>query len=199
MTCEKVRQMLRDYRLGKLDAQLYNQVDQHLSECADCRKALIEDESVSEFLNELVLPDSSESLTEKLLQQVSIIEEEKKIHHPLSFSRMSVRSRWLLAGSMVALFIVIGALVFSFQSQDDGYAAAYGEVGYTWVGIQDADLLNRLESESSVQIVGGGSLAAVAGSDLPDSEADTGKITHTFDLSRKNDEPVTSDFQLKEQ
>ncbi|MBN1552572.1 zf-HC2 domain-containing protein [bacterium] len=199
MACKTIRQYLRDYRQGKLSADLHDLVDQHLAECPECRAALQEDESVSDFLESLQAPDSDESFTELLMKRLDNIEKEKR--SGTVFTAVSSRVWWMLLLSMIILFFVIGFLVFSFESEMDQYYTTYGNVGYTWMGPTGETLDAMFESDSSDSF-GGGSLAALAGSD-PDKPAkkmtpEDGRIVHTFDFSDETDSPVTSEFQIEE-
>ena len=201
MICKQIQKMLRDYTAGHLDEDTHKLVDQHLSECADCRSALQDEQNIAKFLRSEGPLSTGDSLASQLLQQVSELDQTKKSRLQFNPAKLPTFMKWILVTSMLALFGIIGIFVFRFKSESVYYIPTYGETGFTLMSPDNAtDPLRENPDLFSQGMQWGGSLAAVAGSDLNSDSTDeeSGRIVHTFDLDDESDGPIVSEFNLKE-
>jgi len=109
MKCKKVQRFLPDYIGDELSVQKRRQVDQHLTECQDCRAALRALQEVWDELAQQPLPHKDEQFWHELTKDV-MTEISKRGSRPEDKKRISLFPGWkvLLPATATAIAVIVG-------------------------------------------------------------------------------------------
>ena len=118
MQCRRVQRFLPDYIGDELSVQKRQQVDQHLTECSDCRAALGQLQEVWDGLAGQPLPQKDEQfwgeLTRGVMQEIR-----RKRPMPADEKRGFLFPGWrvLLPAAAAAIAVIVGVIVFRWGPQ----------------------------------------------------------------------------------
>ncbi|GEM_PF-4512815 len=186
MDCKIVQKRLSDYRMGMLSGQEHALIDQHLSNCANCRAALKDEESVSSFLRQtgdLAPPDTS--VASELMQKLKQKDRETRNWT----GRHSPFIRGAVIGLIGVLFALVGVLIIRYSRDNSAYFPTYGPVGFTLVGDPDEDEGELWKSLPGMP-AGGRSVHNIqipVKQPDPDAPDSNGRVIHTFELGTDRD------------
>ena len=143
MNCKNAEELIADRELGLLEGGQVNELEQHLSECADCRKLADEYAFAAEALKESRADTVPPALADDVLAKAG------KIHGKQSkIFRLAVPA---VAAAAVLLAVVLSPVFFSKDSSDmttlqvlEAYAEDFEAIGME-DGIGDYDTGFRYE------------------------------------------------------
>jgi hypothetical protein len=196
MNCKQVQKHLDDYRSGLLDNVLIEIIEKHLETCADCRKAMRSEETVSDFLKQENITLSNTSVADTLLKKLDDIDRETCLDPDPDHGRfIDSRFKWLMITALAAGFVLIGFLVIPFDSKPE-----YHDVGhqtgprFTWIGSVPFD--EPMDSRWNDPVLIGRDLAEITpektGEDDPE---DFERVIHVLDFGDRN---TQSEEELEE-
>lgn len=185
MVCKSIIKLLNDYLADRLDPETRTLVDEHLAQCESCRKALKNEDHISQFLSSANSVDTDDSMLDSLMEKVQETAAQTQKKTPFSLTPLSMTARCLIAAVMALFFAGTALLVFKFNAVPERYFRSYGMEGFTWIGVSENDFVIERddypqESSAESNIGWGGSMAAISGIVLPGE--DEGRVSHSFSL-----------------
>ncbi len=186
MDCRIVQKRLGDYRMGILSEPEHALVDQHLANCADCRAALRDEESVSSFLRQtedLAPPETS--VASELMQKLK--QKDRETRHGTGRDSLFIRVAVIVL--VVVLFALAGVLIMRYSRDNKAYYPTYGPVGFTWVGDSDEDEGELWKSLPGMPSEGRSvhNIQIPVKQPDPDAPESNGRVIHTFELETDGD------------
>ena len=121
MNCEKIKKLLNPYIDKTLDADMTQQVDEHLKSCSDCRDEHLKLKQVVFALNSISPLPAPGTFTQNIMSKISQKEIQIQtswmdhIKRQISIPRLSFR---LVGATATAVLIVFFAFTFVFNTPD---------------------------------------------------------------------------------
>lgn len=112
MNCQKAQYLIQEYLENELDTAEKIELAQHLLECAECREEMSQMEQADAYFSRQPLLSPPESLREKIMAQLSLIQPEVEElgtvqHNP----KKSVRRFWYILLSLGQICLAASMLV----------------------------------------------------------------------------------------
>lgn len=109
MTCRDCEKMRDEYRAGLLAAEARARFEEHLRSCSACREGLAEDERLADLLRSAAARVPGDQYFDRVRREAlarAKVREKGRIIPPLRLSR------WMAVAAVLAVFAVIGSVVF---------------------------------------------------------------------------------------
>jgi len=116
MRCSDLEECIVDYVDGNMSKRLRREIDDHLKECAECRKTLSHERAVSSRLRKLPRMECPKRVEDRIF---TLTENDRESFFSMFKQRIAEqpwRFRFAAFASMAALIIVFGVF---FDNQDD--------------------------------------------------------------------------------
>ncbi len=159
MFCRQVQSHLDDYILNQINKELFDQIDNHLKECLDCRKRLQTNKQLILELQSIKTPDPGDyywqQIEESILAKTLGVNNEKaELPDRVKAEPISIIQRYLipLAASFVLLFGAI-MLFNSIQSQTQFSSQATNGSSPYILAEKSAELSEKSDSQIFTAIV----------------------------------------------